>query len=207
MSSERFLAELISIRQKYNRVVFELEKSKEKVTSLVAANKKLAEECDKYKQKSSKVQEEKEQISSNLEEALKNLELSTREKAEQIDATQQNDTTQPLKQMDQAAESQISALKKQNNALEARIKQMELGVERNKQFQSQNEHNCVQNIEAEEKGFDIEKILNHQKKGNSYVFLVRWKGYGPSGDTWEPKSNLQCANCKIVIAYMKKNKI
>lgn len=38
MANERFLAELTLLRQKYSRVVFELEKSKESLTSLVAEN-------------------------------------------------------------------------------------------------------------------------------------------------------------------------
>lgn len=47
MSSERLLAEIVSIRKNYNRVVFELEKSKENIKLLVAENEKLKEEKEK----------------------------------------------------------------------------------------------------------------------------------------------------------------
>lgn len=178
MENERFLAEITSIRKKYNQAVFDLEKSKE--------NEK--------------------QISLKLDEALKKIELLTCEKVD----SEQNSSVQANQEKNEknlSAANKISLLQKQNSVLEARIKQMERGIHQNDGFQSRNEQECVEEKESEETGFDIEEILDHRKKGSTYSFLVRWKGYGPEGDTWEPKSNLQCKNCKIVNSYLKKNKI
>lgn len=39
-----------------------------------------------------------------------------------------------------------------------------------------------------------------QEKGVTY-YLIRWKGYGPEGDTWEPEDTL---NCDDIVARFKK---
>lgn len=204
MEKERFLAEITDIRKKYNRAVFDLEKSKENEMLLLSQNKKLAEEREEYKKKLSLAQEEKEKISVHLEEALKKIDLLSCKKAEQNSSEQAN---QVMNENNLPVAAKISSLQKEKSVLEARLKQMVLGIEQNKRFRPQNEQQCVEEEETEENGFDIEEILDHRKKGSVHSFLVRWKGYGPEGDTWEPKSNLQCKNCKIVNAYMKKNKI
>jgi len=46
--------------------------------------------------------------------------------------------------------------------------------------------------------YEVEKILEvHTKKDGRREFLIRWKGYRPSEDTWEPEAHL---NCKDMIA-------
>lgn len=46
--------------------------------------------------------------------------------------------------------------------------------------------------EDPEKEYEVEKIISmvEQKKGR--VFRIRWKGYRPQQDTWEPEDNLNC---------------
>ena len=41
--------------------------------------------------------------------------------------------------------------------------------------------------------FEVEKILKMRKRGKSTQYLVRWKGYHPEDDTWEPEANLRHA--------------
>ncbi len=31
----------------------------------------------------------------------------------------------------------------------------------------------------------VEKIVNHRKKGNSYEFEIKWRGYPSSENTWQ----------------------
>jgi hypothetical protein len=44
-----------------------------------------------------------------------------------------------------------------------------------------------------ENEYEVESIIAHRKKGTSYQYLIRWKGYGSNDDTWEPASNLSNA--------------
>ena len=40
----------------------------------------------------------------------------------------------------------------------------------------------------------VERLLNHRlKKGckTKLEFLVRWEGYGPESDSWEPRVNIE----------------
>ena len=56
--------------------------------------------------------------------------------------------------------------------------------------------------------FDIERVLAHtgkDKKVSTYKFLIRWKGYDPSHDKWEPWENVR--NNLVVHKYLKDNKL
>lgn len=41
-----------------------------------------------------------------------------------------------------------------------------------------------------EEEFEVEAILNHQKRGNSTQYLVKWKGYPSSENSWQKASDL-----------------
>jgi len=38
--------------------------------------------------------------------------------------------------------------------------------------------------------YEFEEILDHRRAGRGYQFLVRWLGFGPEYDTWEPSRYL-----------------
>ena len=48
--------------------------------------------------------------------------------------------------------------------------------------------------------FEVEAILTHRKRGAGYQYLVRWKGYGPNDNSWEPERNLSNA-ADVLKAY------
>jgi hypothetical protein len=41
-----------------------------------------------------------------------------------------------------------------------------------------------------EEEYEVEKILNSRKVGRQLQYLIRWKGYGPEEDTWQPKADV-----------------
>lgn len=46
--------------------------------------------------------------------------------------------------------------------------------------------------------FTVERLLCHRKQRNKTEFVVKWLGYGPEHNTWEPESNL--ITCDELIA-------
>jgi len=38
--------------------------------------------------------------------------------------------------------------------------------------------------------FPVDSIVGHQRHGALMYYRVRWAGYGPQHDTWEPEPNL-----------------
>jgi hypothetical protein len=46
--------------------------------------------------------------------------------------------------------------------------------------------------------YEVEKLLAHRHSGRQREFLVKWVGYGPEENTWEPLKHLK--NCPEVLA-------
>lgn len=45
--------------------------------------------------------------------------------------------------------------------------------------------------------FEVEDILQSREDDGVRLFLVKWKGYPPDNNTWEPESNLTNASDAI----------
>ena len=52
-------------------------------------------------------------------------------------------------------------------------------------------------LRKESEEFEVEAIVGHRRKGKTLQYLVRWEGYGPQFDTWEPHKGLR--NAPIVL--------
>ncbi|CAK5059671.1 unnamed protein product [Meloidogyne enterolobii] len=59
----------------------------------------------------------------------------------------------------------------------------------------------------DERVFEVESINGHKKVHGKDLWLVRWSGYGPEHDTWEPNANLLSEHVKIMCKeYLDNNK-
>jgi hypothetical protein len=46
-------------------------------------------------------------------------------------------------------------------------------------------------VDLDSNTYEVERIINHKvKRGQGKMYLVRWKGWGPQYDTWEPRKHL-----------------
>ena len=52
-------------------------------------------------------------------------------------------------------------------------------------------------IEDETREYEVEQILDMQRINNQPFYLIKWKGYDTSENTWEPIENL--TNCQLLI--------
>lgn len=84
-------------------------------------------------------------------------------------------------------EQKNSQLAHENRVLSARTKQIQTGITK------QEENTKNDNGKEKTDIYEVEKLIDDKKMGKIRYFLVRWKGYGPSDDTWERESNLKCA--------------
>ena len=60
-------------------------------------------------------------------------------------------------------------------------------------------------VEGEQE-YEVEAILAHRRFRGKYQYLVKWKGYDSSENTWEPENNLTHME-ELLNEYKKRRKL
>jgi hypothetical protein len=61
-------------------------------------------------------------------------------------------------------------------------------------------------VDGEEE-YKVDHIVRHKRnKQGRLLFLIRWKGYSPEEDSWEPAGNLKHAR-EVLTAYKMSHKL
>lgn len=94
------------------------------------------------------------------------------------------------------------AFSREIQSMAARLKQLQKGIESGRDAKERKHANekvilGEQNRDAssdssDEDVYDVERILLHKTKCDKKMFLIRWKGFDSTHDTWERKENLNC---------------
>ena len=61
-------------------------------------------------------------------------------------------------------------------------------------------------IDGEEE-YEVEEILKSRKRGRGHQYLIKWKDYPMSENTWEPERNILPNAAEILAEYKQKNNI
>lgn len=202
--------ELLSIQAKYNQAVYELQQSKEDLQSLRSEKDILLQQIQNNSKLINAIESDKQALTLQLQVANEKVKVLEQEKVGLIMENEKsnerlNDLQQKNSKMQkdsQVSTSKTQHLRKQNRVLGAKVKQIQYGVEQNSRF-NQEQNNESESTDSEV--FEVKKILAHKYVGEARHFLVRWKSFDPSEDSWVAEKHLTCPS--ILNAYLKKAKI
>lgn len=108
-----------------------------------------------------------------------------------------NESENKLMHAINANEKCVSDLKRENVLLTAQNKQLKTGLH-------QTENTRKSDGESDDDFYEVETLLRH-KEIRETQYLVQWKGFDQSHNTWERESNLFCPS--ILKKYKKLNKL
>lgn len=89
---------------------------------------------------------------------------------------------------EKCSEKIISDLKREKKTLTARINQYKTGMTQQKIFEKQQ----LAEIRNESQEFEVESIRDHKITRGCRKYLIHWKGFDSTEDSWQKESDLHC---------------
>lgn len=130
-----------------------------------------------------------------LEHKLSEMQTDFGKKIEELQTRSQSANDKNARQ-----EKTISDLKRENNLLVSQRKQLNAELARNEhQNEKQNSDDDDENV------FEVESLLDDKVIAENH-YLVRWKGFDSSHDSWVRESNLCCPSILKTYKQLKKKK-
>lgn len=160
------------------------------INHLTADNRKLNGEIDEMKVKLNQNQNEIDSLFKQIYE---------------LEAEKENTNAVEVSNLKKSIESLTNELQKYKHHYEQNHRiVLELSKE-NSTLKGQMKELSDKNCELNNLSYEVEKLLDHKSQRGKQMFLVRWKGYDSSHDSWEKRENLRCD--RILQNYLKKNQL
>lgn len=183
-NENRLKAELLSVRTEYSETYLQLQNEKKESNSLRSQNAALVNQ--------NKIMGERIKSISLLENEMKGLLEKVKCSVETINVLQEEKALFIDK---------LNAQKKEIDVLAARTKQLQFGIQQNTVYtREQKKKNQTKDESSDDGVFEVQKLLGHKMIKKKRHFLVHWKGYACSEDSWVPESRLNCP--KILKSYL-----
>lgn len=90
----------------------------------------------------------------------------------------------------------------ENNRLQAKVKQLMRDSLPKTPLKTKNEVLTDLNESGE---YEVDCLIGHKKKNGKYIFLVRWKGFSSTHDSWLSQRDLKCP--ALLKEYIKKHNL
>lgn len=181
VNNDRLLSELSVLRGKYNGAVFDLQKAKTAINSFETEMKCLKDKITKNDGLLLASNAENKSLMQQIKKSMD--ELNEIYKKNKIDLAS-------FRREKEKLSAEIRNLKKENNELRARLKQVQSNIGHDKK----NENNV----------YEVETILDHREEKSGRFFLVRWEGFGAEEDSWVFEKDLACP--ALLKSYLKQKK-
>lgn len=172
---EGLVQQIVNLKSEHQRVVLSLKQLQSEFSSLSLEKAKLNEEVS----------------------AKESLLLGQKEELQAL-LTQLQIKFDEMKEQDAKA---IASLTRENKTLMAQVKQLQSGISHHQKFENSQRMSTNDLDAIDDNVYDVEAIIDHKGGKNSRKYLVRWKGFGASDDTWESESSF----CIEILKQYKKD--